>query len=53
MRVHGVWRGAEAERAVPCVRREAEAVERDLGYTFWPGPNGNTFIDVILRACGF
>lgn len=52
--VHAVWRGAEAERAAVCIEREAPPVkariERD--YVFYPGPNSNTFGDVVLRRCG-
>jgi hypothetical protein len=52
VRVHGVWRGAEAERAIPCLGREAEEYHRTRRYLVWPGPNSNTFVDVLLRACG-
>ncbi len=52
--VHKVWRGAEAERAADCIARIAPGVRQKIeaGYIFYPGPNSNTFGDVVLRACG-
>lgn len=51
--LHKLWRGEEAERAAACIEREAGAVksriERD--YVLFPGPNSNTFGDVMLRKC--
>jgi hypothetical protein len=51
--LHKVWRGEEGERAAACVRRVGpevkEQIERD--YIFYPGPNSNTFGDVVLRRC--
>ena len=52
VRVHGVWRGAEAERAIACLAREAPPWLKALDYRAWPGPNSNTFGDVMLRRCG-
>jgi hypothetical protein len=51
--LHKVWRGEEADRAADCIAREAQAVidHIDRGYVFYPGPNSNTFGDVILRKC--
>ncbi len=49
--LHGVWRGAEAERAIVCLEREAPAWLGKLRYRAWPGPNSNTFGDVMLRRC--
>jgi len=50
--LHGLWVGAEGERAAACVEVEGpkakEWIERDY---FFPGPNSNTFGDVVLRAC--
>lgn len=50
--LHGLWVGEEGERARKCVEVEgpkAKArIERDY---FFPGPNSNTFGDVVLRAC--
>jgi uncharacterized protein DUF3750 len=52
--VHKVWRGEEAERAAACIEKIGpevkERIERD--YVFYPGPNSNTFGDVVLRKCG-
>lgn len=50
--LHQVWRGAEAERAAACLAREAPAWIAALDYRFYPGPNSNTFGDVMLRTCG-
>ncbi len=50
--LHGVWRGARAERAIACLAREAPPWLRALRYRAWPGPNSNTFADVMLRRCG-
>lgn len=50
--LHGVWRGAEAERAIACLEREAPPWIGALRYRAWPGPNSNTFGDVMLRRCG-
>ena len=50
--LHGVWRGAEAEGAIVCLEREAPAWKSALRYRAWPGPNSNTFGDVMLRRCG-
>jgi hypothetical protein len=51
--LHQVWRGDEGERAAECVSRVGpevkEQIERD--YIFYPGPNSNTFGDVVLRRC--
>ena len=45
-------RGAEAERAVPAIRRAIEAYPHASAgsYVIWPGPNSNTFIASIARA---
>jgi hypothetical protein len=50
--LHGVWRGAEAERAIVCLERESEQWLGELRYRAWPGPNSNTYGDVMLRRCG-
>ena len=50
--LHGVWRGAEAERAIACLEREAPPWLGKLRYWAYPGPNSNTFGDVMLRRCG-
>jgi hypothetical protein len=50
--LHKVWRGAEAERAAECLARESPSWKAQLHYRFYPGPNSNTFGDVMLRRCG-
>ncbi len=49
--LHKVWRGKEAERAIECLEREAPPWLSALDYRFYPGPNSNTFGDVMLRRC--
>lgn len=49
--LHKVWRGAEAERAIECLEREAPKWLSALHYRVVPGPNSNTFGDVMLRKC--
>ncbi len=53
-RLHAVWKGAEAARAIPCLQRHASELRRYVrdGYLPWPGPNSNTFVDTLLRRCG-
>jgi len=50
--LHGVWRGAEADHGADCLAREAPPWLAALDYRGWPGPNSNTFGDVMLRRCG-
>jgi hypothetical protein len=52
--LHGVWRGAEADSAAVCIEREGPKAKDyiESHYIFYPGPNSNTFGDVVLRACG-
>lgn len=51
--LHAMWRGEEGERAAACVRRVGPEVKSDIErhYVFYPGPNSNTFGDVVLRRC--
>jgi hypothetical protein len=51
--VHKVWRGAEGVRAAECVKRVGPEVKSyiESHYVFYPGPNSNTFGDVVLRRC--
>ncbi|MDB4954101.1 MAG: hypothetical protein JWO36_1670 [Myxococcales bacterium] len=49
--VHQIWRGDEAVRGAECLEREAEPWIAALHYRFYPGPNSNTFGDVMLRKC--
>ena len=53
VRLHAVWRGAEAERAIACLHEHAPALDEEIGarYLPWPGPNSNTFVDRLLRLC--
>jgi hypothetical protein len=50
--LHGMWRGGQAERAIACLEREVGPWKARLRYRFYPGPNSNTFGDVMLRRCG-
>jgi hypothetical protein len=52
VRIHGVWTGAKAERAIKCLAREAPPWLSALDYRAWPGANSNTFGDVMMRRCG-
>ncbi len=51
--LHGLWRGDAAERAAACIERVGPDVKHDIErrYVFYPGPNSNTFGDVVLREC--
>jgi hypothetical protein len=51
--LHGLWRGEDGERAAECVGRVGPEVKRQIerDYIFYPGPNSNTFGDVVLRRC--
>jgi len=51
VRVHAIWRGAEAERAIPCLYEHTERAQPEP-YVMVPGPNSNTFVDRLLRWCG-
>lgn len=52
--LHGLWRGAEADRAADCIERVAPEIKRyiEKHYIFYPGPNSNTFGDRVMRKCG-
>jgi len=50
--LHAVWRGEAAERGIACLEREAPKWIGALHYRFYPGPNSNTFGDVMMRKCG-
>jgi hypothetical protein len=51
--LHKVWRGKHAERAAACIEKVGPEVKRKIerDYVFYPGPNSNTFGDVVLRKC--
>jgi hypothetical protein len=51
--LHAVWRGDEAERAAACLDAHAHEAKSYIEdhYVFYPGPNSNTFGDVMLRRC--
>ena len=50
--LHGLWLGEEGERARECIEREGPKAKSDIeAHYFFPGPNSNTFGDVVLRAC--
>lgn len=51
--LHAVWTGGKAERAIACLAAHAPALKSDIEahYMAWPGPNSNTFGDVLLRRC--
>lgn len=51
VRVHGVFEGARAADMIACVRDKAPRYPHRHTYTVWPGPNSNTFVDWLLRAC--
>jgi hypothetical protein len=49
--LHAVWRGDEA--AADCVIRESPGAQDwvEDNYIFYPGPNSNTFGDIVMRRC--
>ncbi len=51
VRIHGIWTGKKAEKAIECLVEHGPAWIRKLDYLPWPGPNSNTFVDVMLRKC--
>jgi hypothetical protein len=51
VRVHGVWTGKKAEKAIKCLRKHARAAHPRGDYLPWPGPNSNTFVDRLARKC--
>jgi hypothetical protein len=53
LRLHGVLRGDEAARFIRCLEKAAPAYGEETTYVFYPGPNSNTFVDAMLRACNF
>jgi hypothetical protein len=53
VRLHGVIRGAAAAKFIECLRRESPKYEHRNTYRAWPGPNSNTYVDVMLQRCNF
>jgi len=51
VRVHGVVVGARAAEIIACVERESPIYEWKDDYVPWPGPNSNTYVDVMIRRC--
>ncbi|HVK85528.1 MAG TPA: DUF3750 domain-containing protein [Kofleriaceae bacterium] len=51
--LHGLWTGERGDAAAACVERVGPEVKRRIegDYVFYPGPNSNTFGDVVLRRC--
>ena len=51
--LHGLWRGDAGEKAAACVEKVGPEVKSYIQnhYIFYPGPNSNTFGDVVLRRC--
>ncbi len=43
--------GGDAARFVPCLRRAGPTYPARDRYRAWPGPNSNSFVDAMLRAC--
>jgi hypothetical protein len=52
--LHGVWTGDQAAAAIVCLQSYAPKVKHDIeaNYLPWPGPNSNTYADILLRRCG-
>jgi len=49
--IHGVFVGAKAARAIPCLRKHSSKARPGRDYLPWPGPNSNTFVDALMRKC--
>jgi hypothetical protein len=51
--LHKTWTGARARAAIDCIERVAPGVKAQIerDYFLVPGPNSNTFGDVVLRRC--
>lgn len=50
VRLHGVWRGARAEKMIACIPGVTERYGSP-SYLPWPGPNSNTYVDAVMRRC--
>lgn len=51
VRFHAVHRGKRATKIIACVRDKAPRYPHRNKYRGWPGPNSNTFVDWLARAC--
>lgn len=51
VRLHGVFTGARAQKMIDCIPGAHERYGRP-GYWMWPGPNSNTYVEAVMRACG-
>jgi hypothetical protein len=51
VRLHKIWRGPRAEKAIACLRQWADFYQTRDSYLPWPGPNSNTYVDRLLRRC--
>ncbi len=51
VRIHGMIGGTRAKRIAACVRERAPEYPHRHRYLVWPGPNSNTFVDWLVRAC--
>lgn len=52
-RVHGIIRGETARKFIDCLRKRSPHYQHRKLYVPWPGPNSNTYVDVMMRRCGF
>ena len=51
VRFHAVHAGNRAAEIIECVRDKAPRYPYRDDYQGWPGPNSNTFVDWLVRAC--
>ncbi len=51
VRVHGVILDERASDIIACIERETPRYEWRDDYVPWPGPNSNTYVDVLIRRC--
>jgi len=51
VRFHALIRGKRAAKIISCVRKKAPTYPQRNEYQGWPGPNSNTFVDWLVRAC--
>ena len=51
--VEATLSGEQARSFVACLEPAARNYEHRHVYRAWPGPNSNTFVEAMLRRCGF